>query len=247
MEIRRAGAPYLAAANAASYCVLVSGGLMVFIASAASLSPFRPLPVMPFHTDLYTSLGYQFSAGDITYNGHYNNDVPLKATDNTVFNRIEARIGVGFPLRGGAEVIPFLAGGYQAWNRNVNPKNAIGSDEFYHAGLAGGGVKLDLPITPQLVASASGEFLGVIGGGISLNGAGVNQKFGPSAEELVTLGLDYRVRGRFHIVGSAYLENFNYSGSQPEDYVIGAYLYQINEPLSVTRQFGANIGIAYSY
>jgi hypothetical protein len=210
-------------------------------------SALLPLPVMPFHTDLYTSIGYQFSAGNITYNGHYQDGTPTDAIDNAVFNRIEARIGMGFPLRGGAEVIPFLAGGYQSWNRNINQKHAIGSDEFYHSGMAGGGVKLDIPLTPQLVASATGEFLGLVGGGIALNGTGVTQKFGPSAEELITLGLDYRIHGRFHIVGSAFWENFNYSGSQPQDYVIGDGYYQVNEPLSVTRQFGANLGIAYSY
>jgi hypothetical protein len=203
---------------------------------------------MIFNTDFYTALSYEFSAGNLDYGGHYvANNLPLDATDRAVFNRIEARIGVGFPLNYGIEVIPFVAGGYQAWNRNIDIKGAIGTDEFYHSFLIGGGVKLDVPLTTTLVASATGEVLGLVGGGIALNNADINQKFGTSIEERLSLGLDYDVRGPLHIIGSAYWEAFNYAGSQPELYIIDGEEYRVNEPLSTTTQFGASVGVAYSF
>jgi hypothetical protein len=203
---------------------------------------------MIFDTDLYTSLNYEFSAGNLDYGGHYLfTGLPATATDRAVFNRIEARIGIGFPLKYGVEVIPFVAGGYQAWNRNIDDKGVIGTDEFYHTWLIGGGLKLDVPLTTKIVASATGEVLGLVGGGISLNNENINQKFGTSIEERLSLGLDYDVKGPYHIIGSAYWEAFNYAGSQPEVYLLGDEYYLVNEPLSTTTQFGASVGFAYSF
>jgi hypothetical protein len=107
------------------------------------------LPTSPGHPaapDIYTDLGYEFNAGEIDYAGHYQTGQPTTATDNAVFNRLEARLGVGLPLLNGDELIMFAAGGYQAWNRNINQKDAIGTDEFYSSGLFGGGLKLDVPL-----------------------------------------------------------------------------------------------------
>jgi hypothetical protein len=196
-----------------------------------------------FQTDLYTALNYDFSAGDINYGGHYLfGNQPLSATDNAVFNRIEARIGLGFPLARGVEIIPFIAAGYQAWNRNINLKGQIGTDEFYSSGLIGGGVKLDVPLTTQIVASATGEVLAMVGGNVSFNDFGISHGMGPSAEERIALGLDYTIRGPFHAFGTVYWQHFTYSGYKP-----GLSTYYFYEPLSTTTQFGANLGLAYSF
>jgi hypothetical protein len=198
---------------------------------------------MIFNTDLYAALNYDFSAGNLDYGGHYLfTGLPATATDRAVFNRIEARIGIGFPLNYGIEVIPFLAGGYQSWNRNDENKGTIGSDEFYSAGLAGAGIKLDVPLTPAIVASATGEVLGLVGADITNDNFGFSSGMGPSAEERITLGLDYVVQGPFHVFGTAYWEHFNYSGFKPK-----ASTYYFYEPLSTTTQFGANVGVAYSF
>jgi hypothetical protein len=199
--------------------------------------------IMVFNTDLYTSLSYEFSAGNLDYGGHYLiSNAPAMATDRAVFNRIEARIGVGFPLAHGVEVIPFFAAGYQAWNRNIETKNTIGSDEFYSSGLFGVGVKLDVPLNSVIVVSATGEFLGLVGTNITNNNFDFNHTMGPSGEERFELGLDYAVQGPFHVFGTAYLEHFNYSGFKG-----GPNTYYLYEPLSTTTQFGANIGVGYSF
>jgi hypothetical protein len=212
-----------------------------FGVGASALVPLR----QGWNPDLYTSLDYDFNAGDIHYGGHYQSGGRLSATDNAVFNRIEAKLGLGFQIPGiGIEMIPFIAAGYQAWNRNINPKDAIGTDEFYHSGLLGGGIKMDFPVTPTLVVSLTPEVLGLVGGGIAINNLNLNQQFGPSAEQRVTFGLNDALSGRLHIIGSVYWEHFNYSGSKPQ--VFDTY-YLVNEPLSITTQFGASIGVAYSF
>ncbi len=204
------------------------------------------LPVKPgYSPDLYTYLGYDFNAGDIHYDGHYiASGAPAVATDNAVFQRIEGRIGAGFPLQGGAEVIPFVMGGYQAWNRNVNQKGAIANDEFYHSGLFGLGVKLDVPVTPTVVISGTGEIIGLAGGGITAHGINFGRGFGVTPEERLELAVTDQFTPRWHATGSAYWEHFNYSGTHPEYYGDEGYAY---EPFSTTTQFGFTVGVGYSF
>jgi hypothetical protein len=194
--------------------------------------------------DLYSTLAYHFSAGNLDYNGHYLiSGLPATATDNAVFNNIDAQLGLGFPLAGGAlEAIPYLAMGYQSWNRNVNMKGAIGSDEFYSSGLAGGGLKLDIPVTATIVASGSAEMLDMFGAHIMNNSFGIGFNMGNSAQERVSLGVDDALSGPLHVQASADLSHFNYAGSKPSDANFGLY-----EPLSNTTQVSVNLGVSYSF
>jgi hypothetical protein len=194
--------------------------------------------------DLYSSLAYQFNAGNLNYNGHFLiSGLPVAATDHAVFNNIEGRLGLGFPIAGGAaEAIPYIAGGYQSWNRNVENPGVIGTDEFYSAGLAGGGIKLDIPITATIVASGSAEMLGIFGAQVTSDSLGVGFSMGNSAQERVSLGLDDALSGPLHLQASAALTHFNYAGSKPSESTFGLY-----EPLSTTTQVGVNLGISYSF
>jgi hypothetical protein len=198
------------------------------------------------NTDLYSYLGYSFSAGPIGYNG-FTQPVyqKLNATDNAVFNRIEARLGVGVPLQSGAEVIPFIAGGYQAWNRNVDSKITIDGGEFYHAYLVGAGVKLDVPVNPQLIVSGTVEAFGMFGAHIENDGIGFSDGLGNAGEEKITLGADYAITPRWHTFADAYFEHFNYAGSKP-DYNVFPGFYVI-EPISTTYQYGGDVGVGFSF
>lgn len=195
--------------------------------------------------DLYSALAYQFSAGDLSYTGHYlfYPNIPVTATDNAVFNNINARFGLGFPLAGGAlEAIPYVTMGYQSWNRNDNNPNTIGSDEFYSAGMAGGGFKLDVPVTGTVVASGTAELLGMFGAHISNNDFGLGFSMGNSAQERVSLGVDDAISGPLHVQATAGWTHFNYAGSKPSDASYGLY-----EPLSTTNQVIVNLGVSYSF
>jgi len=201
------------------------------------------IPFPPMNADIYSNLSYNFDAGNITYGGHYlYSGLPALATDNAVFNRVELRLGMGLPLQNGWELIPFAAGGYQAWNRNINQKGIIGTDEFYRSGLLGAGLKLDVPAGPRWVVSATGEMLALMGGAVAFDSVGSDGVFGVTGEERVELGADYAATGRIHTFVTLYWEHFNYSGSKPSIKSLGFY-----EPLSTTTQFGANVGVAYSF
>lgn len=194
--------------------------------------------------DLYSALSYSFHAGNLTYDGHYlYSGLPVTATDNAVFNNINARLGLGIPLSGGAvEVIPYLALGYQSWNRNVNNPGVIGTDEFYSAGLAGGGVKLDIPVSATIVLSGTAEMLDMFGAHISSDSLGIGFDMGNSAQERVSLGLDDALYGQLHLQAVAGLSHFNYAGSKPSAESYGYY-----EPLSNTTQVSVNLGVSYSF
>jgi hypothetical protein len=194
--------------------------------------------------DLYSALSYEFNAGNLNYNGHYlYSGAPLSATDRAVFNHVEGRLGLGLPLAGGAvEAIPYLAAGYQSWNRNIDIKGAIGTDEFYSSAMVGGGVKLDIPITATIVASGSAEMLGMVGAHVENNDFGLGFGMGNSAQERVSLGLDDALYGPLHLQASAGLSHFNYAGSKPS-----ASTDELYEPLSSTTQVGVNLGVSYSF
>jgi hypothetical protein len=219
-----------------------SGVTPGFGVSISALVPAHP--GYASSVDIYSALLYDFDAGNIGYNGHYAlSGAPVTATDRAVFNRLEARLGLGFPLMGGAESIPFLAAGYQAWNRNIDTNGAVGTDEFYHSGLFGVGYRLDVPIGAGLVASGTGEVFALAGGGISANTSNFSGSFGVTPEERVELGLNDAISGRFHLFATAFWEHFNYAGTRPQSY--GDYV--IYEPFSTTTQFGANFGFGYSF
>ncbi|HTJ90192.1 MAG TPA: hypothetical protein VL356_08460 [Acidocella sp.] len=220
-----------------------SGAIPGFGVSVSALLPARSGDTSS--VDIYSALIYNFDAGNSGYSGHYLfSGAPASATDHAVFNRVEARLGLGFPMIGGMESIPFLAAGYQAWNRNISSAAGPGADESYHSGLFGLGYKLDVPIGFGFVASGTGELLGLAGGGITDNGNNWSGGFGVTPEERVELGLDHAVFGRFHVFATAYWQHFNYSGTPPESF---GYSYDVYEPFSTTTQFGANFGIGYSF
>lgn len=79
--------------------------------------------------DYYAALSYHFSGGG-----------------QSAFNAAEARLGGGLPLRGGSEIIPYLAAGYQSANLTGG-----GNAASYSSPLAGAGTKLDMPLTGRLV------------------------------------------------------------------------------------------------
>ena len=167
----------------------------------------------------------------------------MNATDRAVFNQVQGRLGLGLPIASGAaEAIPYLAAGYQSWNRNVSNPGIVGTDEFYSAAAVGGGLKLDIPITATIVGSGSAEMMGIFGAHVDSNSLGIGFGMGNSAQERVSLGLDDALYGPLHLQASADLTHFNYAGSKPSDASFGLY-----EPTSTTTQVGVNLGVSYSF
>ena len=200
--------------------------------------------------DLYSALSYDFSAGNLDYGGHYlASGLPVQATDHAVFNRIEGRFGLGFPLIGGLEVIPFIAAGYQSWNRNIENPGQIGTDEFYRAGLLGGGAEAGRAADPGLVVSASAEMLGADRGQCRASTMWISATASAVPARSVS-GSGWTTPSTVRSTSSATAnwEHFNYAGNKP---TLSTYYApcrcEYYEPLSTTTQFGVNLGVAYSF
>jgi hypothetical protein len=190
--------------------------------------------------DLYAGVTYDFSAGFLHYNGHSDESgYPAYAgEDNGYYNTAIVRLGFGRPILSGAEVIPYAAGGYQNWYRNVG--GGAGYGEYYQTGLMGAGLRLDVAASPLLVVSAQAEGFAVMGGSISVPSQNFAGDFGTSAEERVSLDADYRLNSAWHAFAGLGLTHYGYSGTKPAGG--GAY-----EPLSTTLQVNSVFGLAYGF
>jgi hypothetical protein len=215
-----------------------NGGLLGIKAGVSALTPSSLNAIgLP---DLYTGIEYDFSAGFLDYHGNLQTQgyPAYRANDTDYYNTAIVRLGLGAPVRGGLELIPYVAGGYQNWYRNVG--GPAGNDEFYQSGLIGGGIKLDLSAGPMLMLSASAESLATIGAGVSVPSQNFSGDFGSSAEERVSLDADYRINNAWHAFAGLGITHYEYTGSKSDAF--GTY-----EPLSTTFQINSLFGIAYGF
>ncbi len=158
--------------------------------------------------DYYAALNTSFSGGD-----------------PAALSFAEARLGGGLALAGGAEIIPYLAAGYQGWNIASG-----GNTSTYSSPLAGAGTKFDLPLTSRLVVSLGAEFLLLAGGSLASKIQGVtlsSSNPGVTPEEHVELGLDGAAYGPMHVFAQAWVTHFTADGPD--------------------TQTGVNLGIGYSF
>lgn len=143
-------------------------------------------------SNLYTGMVYDVSGAGLG---------PVGGTRGLV-NRVEVRLGTGFRhpgrgILGHAMVIPFLAGGYEAWSGPVAAFGGAGA--VYRAALAGGGIKVDLAVSHGLVISASAEGLAVLGGRLTTDSPRLADTLPVGGEASVRLGADLRLRGDWQV------------------------------------------------
>lgn len=220
-----------------------TGALLGVSAGVSALTP-GPLARFGF-PDIYSDLQYDFSAGFLNYDGNLNNSAqtPYRTADHGYYNNVVVRLGIGAPFiggafAGGAELIPYIAGGYQNWSRNIGGGRGYG--ETYQAGLVGGGLRLDLTRGPAFVVSAAAEGFVVIGGSVNVPSQNFNGQFGTSAQERVSLDADYRLTSAWHAFAGLGLTHYTYTGSKPGN--SGIY-----EPLSTTFQLNSTFGVSYGF
>ncbi|HQT63900.1 MAG: hypothetical protein B7Z75_04035 [Acidocella sp. 20-57-95] len=190
--------------------------------------------------DLYADVEYDFSAGSLGYNGNLNNkaQTAYDTHDNAYYNDVVVRLGMGRPLSGGREIIPYVAGGYQNWYRNIGGPSGYGA--YYSAGLIGGGLRLDIAANRALVLSASAEGMAVVNGSVSVPYQNFNGAFGASMEERISLDADYRLNDAWHAYAGLGVTHYSYTGSKPS--ARGLF-----EPLSDTVQVSSMFGLAYGF
>jgi hypothetical protein len=160
------------------------------------------------NADYYAALSYRFSGAS-----------------QSALNFAEARLGGGLPLAGGAEIISYIAAGYQGWTIASN-----GDASTYSSPLAGAGTKFDMPLTSRLVVSLGAEFLLLAGGSLATRLQGItlaSNSPGVTPEEHVELGLDGAAYGPMHVFAQAWVTHFTAAGSDTAT--------------------GVNLGIGYSF
>ncbi|MDE8349891.1 MAG: hypothetical protein POG74_10485 [Acidocella sp.] len=185
------------------------------------------------YRDAYADVEYDFSAGFM--NGH-GQAVPVHGTNT--YNTVIVRLGLGVPLLGGAEVIPYVAGGYQTWNHVGGGAQFYGAN--YQAGLIGGGLRLDLTAGPAFVVSASVEGLAVIGGSITVPSEAASGASSTSAQERVSLDADYRLNSTWHAFAGLGLTHYSFTGGRAANF--GSLL-----PGANSLQVSSTFGVAYGF
>jgi hypothetical protein len=190
-------------------------------------------------SNMYFAIHYQFSSGSIAYKGSVGG-TPYDGTDDATTNRATARLGKGFSLSDDMMITPYVAGGYQDWNRDL--QGPYGYVEDYHSDLIGAGVMFQYAINPRLVIGANLEGLAMIGGGMTphiYNGILGSASFDTSGQEKIGADIDYRVFSQWHFYGGLRYTHFNYTG--------GPLKYGAFEPSSSTNLFSMDAGVAYHF
>ncbi|WP_308389856.1 hypothetical protein [Acidithiobacillus sp. AMEEHan] len=191
-------------------------------------------------SNIYFAVNYQFNSGGIHYDGaNLATHKPVQTTDDATTNRVLARIGKGFTIARSVMLTPYIAGGYQDWNRHLS---AIETED-YSSGLVGAGALFQYAATSDLVLSANLEGLAMVGAGMTPHLAGLpdlgSASFKTSGQEKIGVDADYKISGPWHIYGGLSFTHFNYTG--------GELKYGFFEPSSQTNLFSMDAGIGYQF
>lgn len=208
------------------------------------------MPGLHFHVRgtsqrLYGSVNFSYNTGDINYYGALQDGTPYNGTDSATTMRLLGKAGYMFPIASNIVLTPYIAGGWQHWNRHL--LGSSGYTENYSASLVGLGAKLQYAYDPRLVLSLNVNALAILMGGMSPSGLatveGNNAQFKPSGEEDISIGADYAVFNDIHLFGNIDFTHFNYTGGSLQ----ASYPEYAFEPSSSTNMFGLNLGVAYSF
>jgi hypothetical protein len=149
-------------------------------------------------------------------------------------NTAIVRLGLGWPVSGAAELIPYVAGGYQGLSYRGQPG---GMAWHQGAGLLGGGLKIDVTPGPLWVVSARAEGFAVLGGTARVASQDFDMALGSGAEERVSLDADYRLRGAWHAFAGFGITHYASTGAGPGGLGSGA-----SDLLEVNSFFGLAYG-----
>jgi hypothetical protein len=186
--------------------------------------------------DLYADAAYTFTYGtsDSRPRWVYRSRTPFALHDNDYRNTAIVRLGVGMPMGGATEAIPYVAAGYESWSRRVSGPGGYGG--FYQSELLGGGLRFDVATSSTFIVSASAEGFAMIGGSGSELSQDFTGDFGTNAEERVSLDADYRLSRTWHAYAGLGINHLEYTRPKADAFDIGAAL-----------QIDSKFGIGYGF
>ena len=203
-----------------------------------------------FHSlpNLFFDVHYDYASGGLHYQGFLQKPgLPnVQSTENATTQHVLARLGMGFTVGQRMLLTPYVAGGYQRWNRNLSATQ----EEVYHAELVGAGLRYQFAPMSRLVLSANVEGLAVVGGAMTPSGTPLADHLGTapfetSGEEKIAVNADYQLSGPWHVFGGLSFTHFNYTGghlNSPLAAQLGSF-----EPPSSTNLLGMDLGLAYAF
>ena len=194
-------------------------------------------------SNLYADIHYTRDSGAIAYKGSLNTGAVYDTTDNSTTNRVVGRVGVAFPVASNVVLTPYVAGGYQEWNRNLTGQ--YGYSENYSSGLVGvGGLAQYSPMN-RVVLTANANIEAIVGGGMTPSNVPLygntlgTASFQTSGEENLGVSANYEFAPSWSVFAGLKYTHFTYTG--------GALLHGAVEPSSATNLFGVDTGIAYNF
>ena len=194
-------------------------------------------------SNLYADIHYTRDSGAIAYKGSLSNGAVYDTTDNSTTNRVVGRVGVAFPVASNVVFTPYVAGGYQEWNRNLTGQ--YGYSENYSSGLVGvGGLAQYSPMN-RVVLTANANIEAIVGGGMTPSNVPLygntlgSASFQTSGEENLGVSANYEFAPSWSVFAGLKYTHFTYTG--------GALLHGAAEPSSATNLFGVDTGIAYNF
>lgn len=193
--------------------------------------------------NLYADIHYTRDSGAIAYKGSLNTGAVYDTTDNSTTNRVVGRVGVAFPVASNVVLTPYVAGGYQEWNRNLTGQ--YGYSENYSSGLVGvGGLAQYSPMN-RVVLTANANIEAIVGGGMTPSNVPLygntlgSASFQTSGEENLGVSANYEFAPSWSVFAGLKYTHFTYTG--------GALMHGATEPSSATNLFGVTTGIAYNF
>lgn len=150
-------------------------------------------------------------------------------------NTTIVRLGLGWPIFGAAEFIPYVAGGYQSLS---DKSRSAGLPWHEDAGLFGGGLKLAMTTGPFLVVSASAEGFATLGDGEAVPSQNFDAAPGAGTEERVSLDADYRLSAAWHAFAGLGFTHYASGSARPGEWApAGGGLVQVNSMFGVAYGF----------
>jgi hypothetical protein len=201
----------------------------------SGISTLTPVPLAKYGwPDVYAGVSYDFSAGFLHGQGGAGEALP--GNGSATYNNAIVRLGLGRPVSAHAELIPYIAGGYQ--NSNFVPHDAGGQGVLSQTGLAGIGMKLDMAGTRLWVISADAEGFALVGGTENGGAAAMSGGFGTNAEERISLGADYRLTGAWHAFAGLGVTHYGEKAQMPA----GSGGFASGAAVQVNSMFGVSYG-----
>lgn len=187
--------------------------------------------------NLYASLVFRYSNGQITYNGATLGDnSPLIGESGLVQKDVRLEVGKGFLVTNSLLLTPVFQYGYHVWDRD------IGYQETYSHSYIGGALQVDYALTPRFVARFRAGIATTVNPQIEIVDENEDVTAGLGIRPVYQLGggLDYAWTNRIHLVADADFSHYSYGRSAGFG---GGYF----EPVSATNDLYVEGGIAYHF